>query len=171
MRIAHLIEPELGPNVHGWRRRHSVRTAIEHIASLEGRRFGFDIQRFFVNIDQRTLKRKLDRLEPTVWGDIERWLPEHHLQEGAAFNPALANLYLAEVDRRFPMAVRYCDNIMIVDPDPERVFVRLRKQLSDLGLACHDEQADPIRFCKNPLPAVRRPPTRVGLPVTHRSAE
>lgn len=152
VRIATLIEPALADTVHGWRKRHSVITAVDQIASLPGARFGFDIERFFPSIDQAVLKRKLDRLDPSVWGEIEPWLPDSGLCEGAAFNPTLGNLYLADLDHRFPTAVRYADNILIVHASPDRVFRQMSKQLGDIGLRCHQIEPNPNRFCKTPLP-------------------
>ena len=65
---------------------------------------------------------------------------------GVAFSPTLSNLYLHEIDRRFPNAVRYVDNIIIAgDPRP------LIAQLSDLGLDVHEIEPSPELWLKAPL--------------------
>lgn len=147
-----VVNPVLAPNVHGWRTGHSLSTAMSHITQLEGDRLGFDIHQCFQAIDQSKLKRKLDRLSPTLWHRLIPWIPKSGLATGVAFSPDLANLYLSDIDHRFPTAVRYADNIIIVEPEPEKVFRKMQKQLADLGLECHTIEANPVVFCKQPLP-------------------
>ena len=141
------VEPVLSSGVHGWRRGRSVTTAVRHISSMPGDRLSFDIRAYFGSIDQTRLRRKLDRLDATLWPTIARWLPDQGLPTGFAFSPTLANLYLADIDARFPI-VRYADNIMVVSEAPEKVFGRLERQLGDVGLECHQVEVAPVRFCK-----------------------
>jgi hypothetical protein len=158
--IAAAVQPELSDGVHGWRTGHSVQTACRHIRSLTGERLSFDIEKYFESIDQRRMRQKLDRLDPTLWPSIQRWLPDRGLPSGFAFSPALGNLYLADIDRRFPI-VRYCDNIMVVDQDPNRVFEKLERHLADIGLACHEKVCDPVAFCRQRLRGGQGDPTQL----------
>ena len=150
--IENVVEPVLPDNIHGWRPDRSVQTAVTRINSMPGERLAFDIRAYFDQIDQQRLKRQLDRLDPCLWPELERWLPEQGLAQGVAFSPVLANLYLAEIDRRHP-TVRYADNVMIIDPDPERIYRRLQRQLGDVGLTCHQIDRAPTHFCKTQLAA------------------
>lgn len=156
-RISAVVEPELANGVHGWRKGGSVQTAVRHIRLLPGERLSFDIEAYFPSIDQQRMRHKLDRLDPTLWPSIQRWLPDIGLPSGFAFSPALGNLYLADIDRRFPI-VRYCDNIMVIDQDPNRVFGKLERHLADIGLTCHEKTISPTTFCKQRLRGPKRRP-------------
>ena len=73
---------------------------------------------------------------------------------GVAFSPTLSNLYLHEIDQRFPNAVRYSDNIIIAgDPWP------LIRQLDDIGLDVHEPEPEPCCWLGEALPAR---PQRLG---------
>lgn len=152
--LANRINPTLPPNVCGWRTGGSVAVAVNKIEALTGHRMKFDIRQYFPSIDHERLRRKLNSLDPALWGAVEPWLPSHGLPTGCHFSPALANLYMLDIDLRFPNAIRYCDNIMIVDDDPKRVFLKMQRHLSDVDLAVHEAECDPSEFCKSAL----RPP-------------
>jgi hypothetical protein len=154
-RLHVLCDHRTSSNVHGWRRGHSVATAVADISSRHGSRLSFDIVNFFGSIDQNRLRSKINRLDPTMWDPISRYLPQAGIPTGFSFSPLLGNLYLEEVDQRFP-AVRYADNIMIVTDEPERCYIKMRRHLQDIGLNCHKVENDPKAFCKSPLPGMRR---------------
>jgi hypothetical protein len=145
-----MVEPLLSDKLHSYRPRRSVQTAARHIESMPGHRMGFDILSYYPSIDQTRLRRKVNHLDPTIWPRIEPWLPRTGLPIGSAFSNPLANLYLSDIDARYPI-VRYCDNIVLVSDEPEREYIRLRRHLSDIGLECHDEVLNPTRFCGVPL--------------------
>lgn len=154
LRLSALTQDMFSDNVHGWIPRHSVQTAAFDIACRHGRRLSFDIVDFFGSIDQVRLAHKVNRLDATLWPQIVPYLPSRGIPTGFRFSPLLGNLYLREIDQRFPI-VRYADNIMIVSDDPERVFLKARRHLSDLDLICHKVELDPVFFCKQPLPKAR----------------
>jgi hypothetical protein len=151
LKLRRLYAVRLPSNVHGWRSGHSVATAITDIASRLGSRLSFDLVNFFGAVDQRRLNCKLNHLDPTIWKKIDKFMPAMGIPTGFSFSPLLANLYLEEIDRRFP-AVRYADNIMIITDDPERCFIKMRRHLADIGLDCHKIEPDPETFCKSVLP-------------------
>jgi hypothetical protein len=65
---------------------------------------------------------------------------------GVAFSPVLSNLYLHEIDHRFPQAVRYSDNIIVAgDCRP------LVRQLHDLRLEVHEIEQPPTRWLGQPI--------------------
>lgn len=148
--LSSLVDDLLPANVHGWRRHHSVTTAVEDIRSRTGSLLSFDIYDFFGSVDQERLARKLNRLDAELWPELLPFLPNKGLPTGFAFSPHLGNLYLVDVDRRFPL-VRYADNIMIIEEDPHRVFLKMRRHLADIGLTCHEVDFAPTTFCKQSL--------------------
>lgn len=151
LRIDALLSCILADGVHSYRKGRSVATAVSHISRLPGRRLSFDLEQFFPSIDQHRLKRQLDKLDPTIWVDLEPFLGTEGLPVGLSFSPGLSNLYLSELDRRFGW-VRYCDNIVIVSPNPTRLFLKVKRHLADIGLRCHKIEVDPVEFCKQVLP-------------------
>lgn len=69
-----------------------------------------------------------------------------------AFSPTLSNLYLHDIDRRFPNAVRYVDNIIVAgDPRP------LVRQLEDIGLEIHECETSPTCWLGERLDAAPGP--------------
>ena len=144
-RVNDAVEPLLAAGVHGYRKGHSVITAIRHIHRLPGARIAFDIENFFGSIDKARLKRMVDKVDASLWWEIDPFLGAKGLRTGPSFSPMLSNLYLSELDHRFGW-VRYCDNIMIVAPDADRVFRRARRHLTDIGLMCHEIEVDPTNF-------------------------
>lgn len=151
-----LVEPALTEAVHGWRRGHSVQTAISRITAMNGALYGLDIVNFFQSINQHRLgdivrTRLADGRRAWEW--IQRHLPETGLPEGAPWSPLLANLYLCPVDERFPTLTRYGDNLAIVD-HPTRIVAtigRLRSMLNTFDLATHDRQRGEVIFCRQLL--------------------
>jgi hypothetical protein len=132
------IEPLLSPNCHSYRPKHGVHTAIAHVATLDGPLTAFDIANYFPSIEHQRLHRQLSRIDPGWWYRLWPWIPKHGLAMGVAFSPTLSNLYLHEIDQRFPNAVRYCDNIIVAgDPRP------LMRQLGDMGLEAHEIEPSP----------------------------
>lgn len=154
LRLLQLCADRLPSNVHGWRRGRSVATAVADIASRQGTRLSFDLVNYFGSIDQGRLRCKLNHLDPTLWTKIAKFLPAKGIPTGFSFSPLLANLYLEQIDRRFPV-VRYADNIIIVSGDPERSFIKMRRHLADVGLECHKVEPNPRTFCKSELPPVK----------------
>lgn len=142
-------------NVHGWLRGRSVHTAVTDISGRVGERLSFDIVDFFGSINTHRLARKVNRLDPLLWQEIVRFLPEKGIPTGFRFSPLLGNLYLLDIDCRFPI-VRYADNIMIVGDDPMRIFQKVQRHLADIDLACHKIEVDPDFFCKQPLPGATK---------------
>lgn len=158
--VNRVVSPILADGVHGYRKRHSIHTAVQHVERLRGRRLAFDIKEFFPSIDQAHLEKLVNRLDPSLWQDIRPFLGHRGIRTGVRFSPMLSNLYLNNLDHRFRW-VRYCDNIMIVGPDPERVFRRAQRHLKDIGLTCHKIEIDPTSFLRQPLKEVIRPKARV----------
>ncbi|CAB4712071.1 unannotated protein [freshwater metagenome] len=150
--LAAIVDPLLGPSVHGWRKRHSVATAVAEIRTRSGLRIHGDIASFFSNVDQVRLRKMVDRVDSRLWARIEPWLPEIGLPEGCAISPPLANLYLTDIDSRFPI-VRFADNLLLIDPNPEPLFHTLRRHLTDIGLVITPSsiEHDPTHFCKTAL--------------------
>lgn len=170
-RVNELVEPLLADGVHGYRKGHSTHTAVAHIERLPGDRLAFDIVKCFNSIDKKRMKAQLDRLDPTLWRDIDPFLGAKGLRTGPCFVPMLANLYLSDLDHRFGW-VRYADNIMIVGDDPERTFLKAQRHLADIGLTCHDIEANPRSFLQQPLKEViHSSQTVVGLEVRHLGVE
>jgi hypothetical protein len=160
--LASIINPMLPPNVCGWRTGGSVAVAVNKIHALPGHRTKFDIQQFFPSINQERMKRKLDKISPFIWEAIEPWLTPTGLPTGVHCSPALGNLYMLDIDLRFPNAIRYCDNVMIVDADPERVFMKMQRHLSDIDLVVHEVEYDPSEFCKTALRPPKIAPSQNG---------
>ena len=154
-RVDELVVPLLAEGVHGYRKRHSIHTAVSHVERLEGERLSFDIESYFASIDKERLKRLMDRLDPTIWWDIGPFLGANGIRTGPHFSPMLSNLYLNELDHRFGW-VRYCDNIMIVAPDAEKVFTKAQRHLGDIGLTCHQVVINPTSFLRQPLKEVSK---------------
>ena len=152
-RVNDVVEPLLAPGVHGYRKGHSVSTAISHIHRLAGSRVAFDIENYFASIDKTRLKRMVDKVDASLWWEIDPFLGAKGLRTGPSFSPMLSNLYLNELDHRFGW-VRYCDNIMIVAPDADLIFRRARRHLADIGLVCHEIEVDPTVFLRQPLEEV-----------------
>lgn len=150
MRLTIISKHSLMPNVHGWRPGHSVNTAVRAITMCDGDRLSFDIEKYFCSIDQTRLARRLNRLDPTLWPVIEPFLPPTGIPTGFRFSTTLGNLYLSDIDRRFPI-IRYADNIMVIAADPLRVFRKIERHLNDIGLRCHKVVVDPTSFCKQLL--------------------
>ena len=146
------VEPLLSPNCHSYRPKHSIHTAIDHVATLDGPLTAFDVSDYFLSIDHQRLRRHLNRIHPDWWYRLWPWIPERGLAMGVAFSPVLSNLYLHEIDRRFPNAVRYVDNLIIAgDPRP------LIGQLNDLGLTVHEVEPSPTRWLNQPLASSATP--------------
>jgi len=154
-RVDELVAPSLAEGVHGYRKGHSIHTAISHIERLEGERLSFDIESYFASIDKERLKRLVNRLDPTIWRDVDPFLGADGLRTGPHFSPMLSNLYLSDLDHRFRW-VRYCDNIMIVAPDVAKVFTKAQRHLGDIGLTCHQVEVNPTSFLRQPLKEVSR---------------
>ena len=152
--LAKVCNKRIPSNVHGWRKGHSVATAIADIGDRTGRRLSFDLLDCYASIDQRRLAKKVNRIRPALWERISKFLPEAGIPTGFSFSPMLVNLFLEQIDRRFP-AVRYADNIMIVADEPERCFLKMQRHLNDLGLTCHEVEVDPTHFCQSLLPPMR----------------
>ena len=148
-----LVLPHLADGVHGYRKRHSIYTAIRHVEELEGERIAFDIKSYFASIDKKRLRGLVNRLDPTIWWEIDPFLGANGLRTGPCFSPMLSNLYLNDLDHRFGW-VRYCDNIMIVSPDAEKVFTKAQRHLGDIGLTCHKVEMNPLLFLRRPLKGV-----------------
>lgn len=144
--VERTVAPTLEDNVHGWRKGRSVATAVNHIEHQIGSRLSFDIVDFFPSIEVCRLSRMLNRLNPVLWPRIVPYLGPTGVPNGFPFSPMLANLYLSEIDRRFPI-VRYCDNIMVIADDPHRTFLKIERHLGDIGLRSHKVEMDPARFC------------------------
>lgn len=158
------LEKQLADGVHGWRRKRSVHTAIQHICGLPGDRMAFDVVKCFANIDQRrALKLARREIHCSVPELIVPWLGESGLPSGCSFSPDLANLYLSPIDHRSTV-VRYCDNFMLVSKRLDRDYTVLKRHLSDVGLNVHDEWYNPAVFCKTPLHAT---PGHCSKPVSH----
>lgn len=160
MGLASVVNPMLPWNVCGWRTGGSVAVAVRRINATPGKRIKFDIVEFFDSVDQDRLKKKCDRLDPTWWPRLSPWIPRHGgLAGGVHFAHTLGNLFLLDLDRRFPQAIRYCDNIMICDDNPERVYHKMRRHLNDIGLEVHEFEENPRAFCKTEFSrkVVRRP--------------
>ena len=153
--VDELVVPHLAEGVHGYRKRHSIHTAVGHVERLEGERLSFDIESYFASIDKERLRGMVNRLHPTIWWDIDPFLGADGLRTGPHFSPMLSNLYLSDLDHRFGW-VRYCDNIMIVAPDVERVFTKAQRHLGDIGLTCHQVEVNPSLFLRQPLKEVSR---------------
>lgn len=153
-RLDHLVDPLLGPGVHGWRRGHSVATAVERIASMPDPRISCDIVSYFSCIEQDRLARMVRRLDPHLWHDLEPWMPPGGIgvPEGCACSPSLANLYLTDVDNRWPELTRYGDNVILSGPRVHRKLPALRCQLLNIGLLLHDVVVGPESFCGQVLP-------------------
>jgi len=169
-RVNELVLPLLADGVHGYRPQHSIHTAIDHIGRLSGARIALDLKSFFASIDKQRLKRQVDRLDPTLWREVDPFLGRQGLRTGPNFSPMLSNLYLHELDHRFGW-VRYCDNIMIVADEPERVFARARRHLADLGLECHEVTFDPEIFLGQRVKGGARSRIDVGVGVSHPDTE
>ena len=148
--IAALVETRLSTNCHGWRKGHSVATAVSDIESRAGKRVTCDIRHYFPDIDQARLRKMVNKLDAALWSDIAPWLPETGLLTGCAVSSPLANLYLSDIDRRFPL-VRYADNFLVTADDTGPVLHKLQRHLADIGLEMHEVEEDPARFCGTPL--------------------
>lgn len=144
--IAALVEPRLRQNCHGWRKGHSVATAVSDIESRVGNRVVCDVHHYFPTVDQVRLRKMVNKLDATLWSEIAPWLPETGLPTGCAISSPLANLYLSDIDRRFPI-VRYADNFLVTADDTERVLRKLQRHLDDIGLQMHEVEHNPARFC------------------------
>jgi hypothetical protein len=140
------IEDLLGDNCHGYRPGRDCDSARAHVATLEGPITAFDIQDFFPSINHQRLQRQLNRIDPDWWYRLWPWIPRKGLATGVAFSPVLSNLYLHEIDRRFPNAARYSDNI-IVSGDPRPLI----RQIEDLGLNVHKIEQSPTRWLRQPI--------------------
>lgn len=115
---------------HCWVRRRGLALAESKIEP--GWQF-IDIASFFTSIEQDRLWRML-RGEPELLAELRRFVRvlgcDIGVPEGCAFSPALANIYLGQVDKRWQLrAVRYGDNIASAEPG------RLSAELGELGLA------------------------------------
>jgi|GEM_PF-3441023 len=144
--LAQTIEPLLSDNCHSYRPGRNCDGARAQVATLEGPITALDIRNFFPSIDHQRLQRQLNRIDPEWWYRLWPWIPSSGLAMGVAFSPVLSNLYLHEIDQRFPNAVRYSDNIVVSgDPRP------LIRQLGDLGLTVHKIEQPPTRWLGQPL--------------------
>lgn len=150
-RINTAVTPLLADGVHSYRKGRSIHTAIQHIGMLPGHCMTFDIQRYFPSVSQARLERQLNKLDPSIWIDLAPLLGDQGLPTGTSFSPMLSNLYLNDLDHRFEW-IRYCDNIMIVGANPQKLFKKAQRHLSDIGLTCHQIDIEPRSFCKQPLP-------------------
>lgn len=152
------------PNNHGWVKGRSVDTAVADIRSREGAMVKGDIEAFFQSIDQKRLKRQLDKIEPGLWPLVEPHLPDHGVPTGYPFSTVLGNLYLTPIDRRFPEMVRYADNFIVISQQRESVWGRLVRHLNDIGLSVHDVVFDPTTFCKKQIDPTLPPPRTPAFP-------
>jgi hypothetical protein len=172
-RLQAAVEPVLSEAAHGWRRGHSVETAVTRIHGLGLRVAALDVVSFFTSIRHRRLRRLVLQLPEgrDLWSLVEPWLPDLGLPEGSPISPRLANLYLTTVDRRWPDSLtRYGDNIVLNVFEPERELHRLVGRLNDLGLATHQHEIDLVHFCGYVLRSVARATGRCEVEVTRPAA-
>jgi hypothetical protein len=152
-RVARMIEPLLAPGCHAYRRSRSVTTALRNAESMSGSRKSGDIVGYFSNISQSRLHRLWMSTtgDDALWLRLEPFLPTRGLNLAVAVSHPLSNLYLNEIDHRFPEMVRYSDNVILTCCDINERFHQLDLQLQDIGLELHKIQNAPATFCKQQI--------------------
>lgn len=145
-----------------------------------------DVRKFFPCIDHALLRRMLDRVTPPQWRWLrDRFLDApyegervsfhfpgdmlltplerpHGLPIGSLTSQLWANLYLAPLDDllashlRIGSFVRYCDDILIYDDDPERLqdaLAQLTQRALQLRLRLHEGKTR-LHRTSEPVPFV-----------------
>jgi group II intron reverse transcriptase/maturase len=136
-----------------------------------------DIQSFFDNLDQPTLRSILDQRvrDGVIRRIIHKWLkagvleegvlrrPEAGTPQGGVISPLLANIYLHEVldvwfEREIKprlagrgLLVRYADDLVLLfeqERDTRRVMEVLPKRLGKFGLQMHPDKTRLVRFTR-----------------------
>ncbi|MDP9120336.1 MAG: reverse transcriptase domain-containing protein [Acidobacteriota bacterium] len=157
------FEAELEEQSYAFRQGRSVRSAVHRVAELRDEGFRWvveaDIDSFFDSVSHQHLLERLRRLgfEPYLEELFERWVRaevydgrrvyplDKGLPQGSVLSPALANLFLDELDedlvRRGQKVVRYCDDLLILCRRPEEAQAAL--ELTDALLARLELTLDP----------------------------
>lgn len=132
------VQPLVAPWTldHGWTPGRSQQAAVAFVSANPDWRF-IDVVSCFSSIDQGRMWTTVARLDHDLAHELARFCTRlgctEGLPEGTSFSPALANIYLTEVDRRWAgRAIRCGDNWACVDIN------KLRSELLDLGLSTKD---------------------------------